>query len=598
MFEHAILNDAGKIRFSGGRITDANGAVLLTQSDARATFDEAAGRIAHSFDLSPGEEQIVCLKMPYVPDAKGLLKAASTADFGSAYHEVRNFWEGMLAKAAKIEVPEQRVNNVWRALLLQNFVLADGPKFTYGSGLRYNDSTYPQENGFGTHVFAMYGFKEYADAMQPWFVGMSVTPEGAGRKYQNRRAMVLHHLLENYRLTGKTDLYDRFKSDYFRVADEIVSDRHSTMTPVAGVPPLYWGLLPPDKPGVDVQASTQKVYVPGHNITNCQGLQDFGRFLVMTGIDTQRGRRYIQEAADFRKTILSALERAAIRLPGRPPFVDLQTLLFKDTPDYGPDPYDDLALGRLQGTYYHYWVDMQLHYNFFNPDDRVAEWLADYVQQRNGFVLGLTHARSQTDARYGWVNNVYDGGYYNFRLRQGKTDDFLLGLYSRLAFGMSRYTYVASEGSPFIGYNTENGGYVGADYSFPNSAANADTLLMLRNALVMEDLKDNIETGKLFLLKGAPRAWFESHKPIQVQRLPTYYGDISFQVDWLSDKLIRADITPPAGAWRTIEISMRRAGAVPIQSVRVNGKDYADFDRSGAVRLTPGASTYSIDVHY
>ena len=43
---------------------------------------------------------------------------------------------------------------------------------------------------------------------------MSVTREGAGRKYQNRRAMVLHHLLENYRLTGKTTLYERFHGDY------------------------------------------------------------------------------------------------------------------------------------------------------------------------------------------------------------------------------------------------------------------------------------------------------------------------------------------------------------------------------------------------
>ena len=47
---------------------------------------------------------------------------------------------------------------------------------------------------------------------------------------------------------------------------------------------LHWGLLPPDKPGADVQASTQTVYVLGHNITNCQGLQDFGRFLIASGI--------------------------------------------------------------------------------------------------------------------------------------------------------------------------------------------------------------------------------------------------------------------------------------------------------------------------
>jgi hypothetical protein len=598
LVERIVLNDGGKLGFERGLVLDAAGSVLLAQSDPRATFDGVTGRITHKFDLAAGSTAEVCFKMPYIPDGKGLLGPASSSDFATVHREVSAFWSGLLAQGAMIDVPEPRINDIWRALLLQNFVLADGPKFTYGSGLRYNDSTYPFENGFATHVFAMYGFPDYADQMQRWFVGMSVTPEGAGRKYQNRRAMPLHHLLETYRLTGKTDLFERFKVDYFRVADEIVSDRHSTMGEGNGEKPLYWGLLPPDKPGVDVQASTQRVYVPGHNITNCQGLEDFGRFLVVTGIDTQRGEGYLREASDYRRTLLSAMRRSAIRVPGRPPVIDLQTLLFPQTPDYGPEPYDDLALGRLQGTYFHYWVDMEFHYNFFNPDDEVGQWLADYTQQRNGFVLGLTRARRQTDGANGWINNVYDGGYYNYRLRRGQVDEFLLGLYSKLAFGMSRSVYVASEGSPFIGYNTENGGYVGADYSFPNSAANADTLLMLRNALVLEELKNDAETGTLFLLKGTPRAWFEPGKRIRVERLPTYFGTISFSVESRSRDRVTAVIDPPGGNWRTLEISFRHPGSSPIRKVTVNGSDYSGFDPGGAVRLSPGAARLSVEVLY
>ncbi len=594
-----VLNDDSKAKFAASKLSGPSGATLVAVNDFHATFDAAKQRLTHTFDLKPGEAQQVYLKIPYLPDASSQLHPASEQDFESAYTHQHDFWTTLLSKAAEVEVPEPRINNVWRALLLQNFVLADGPKFTYGSGLRYNDSTYPQENGFATHVFAMYGFKEYADQLQRWFVGMSATPAGAGRKYQNRRAMILHHLLEDYRLTGRKDLFDKFKADYYRIADEIISDRHSTMTEAKGERPLYWGLLPPDKPGADVQASTQVVYVPGHNITNCQGLHDFGRFLITTGIDRERGQRYVAEAEDFRRTLLAALQRTAIRVPGRPPFIDLQTLLFRQTPQYGPEPYDDLALGRLQGTYHHYWVDMEFHYNFFNGNDEIAGWLADYVQQRNGFVLGLTRARSQTDARYGWVNNVYDAGYYNFRLRQGHIDEFLLGLYSRLAFGMSQHVYVASEGSPFIGYNTENGGYVGADYSFPNSAANADTLLMLRNALVLEELRNNTATGTLFLLRGAPRAWFQSGKRIAVKRFGTYFGDISFSIDSaLSDHVIKASISPPAGNWQTLAVSFRHPSSAAIRSVRVNGASYSDFDPDGTVRLKHGPASLSVEVSY
>jgi hypothetical protein len=579
-----ILNDGGQVTRKGALVLDPAGAVLASLSDARTRFD-----------LRPGETARLYLKIPYVPDARPTRDPPSQPDFETAYARVKHFWTGLLAQGARIEVPEPRLNNIWRALLLQNFVLADGPRFTYGSGLMYNDSTYPQENGHGAHTFAMYGFKDYANALQPWFIGMSVTHEGAGRKYQNRRAMVLHHLLENWRLTGKTDLFDRFQADYYRVAEEIISDRHSTMT--NGEKPLQWGLLPPDKPGVDVQASTQTVYVLGHNITNCQGLADFGHFLTATGIDRERGERYLREAADFRQTLMRAMERAAIRLPDRPPFVDLQTLFFRQTPDYGPDPYDDLALGRLQGSYFHYWVDMEFHYNFFNPQDPVGQWLADYCQQRNGFVLGLTRARGMEDKPSGRVNPVYDAGYYNYRLRRGEIDRFLIGLYGRLAYGMSRYTYVSSEGQPFIGWNTQKGGYVGAEYSFPNSASNAGTLLMLRNALVLEELKDDVETGDLFLLRGAPRAWFADGKQIRAGGLVTYFGDISFDVSMKANAAAVSIGAPSRRRYRYIVVNLRRPDRKPIQSVRLNGRDHTDFTAE-TITLPAGSATYTLRVRW
>src|SRR5689334_13252467 len=574
-----ILTDEGKTTTEGNLVLDDKGAVLLAFSDTR-----------REWALKPGETAALAIKIPYVPDAKRLLHPATLAGFEAAHQRVRDFWQGLLDKGARIDVPEERVNNVWRALLLQNFVLADGPRYTYSSRIRYNDSTYPQENGHAAHVFAMYGYPDYAHALQPWFVTMSVTSAGAGRKYRNRRAMVLHHLLEDYRLTGKTDLFDRFKKDYYRVADEIVSDRHSTMT--GDRTALHWGLLPPDKPGADVQASTQVVYVLGHNITNCQGLQDFGRFLVVTDIDRERGQKYVAEAADFRKTLLSAMERAAIRVPGRPPFLDLQTLYFAKTADYGPEPYDDLANGRLQGAYSHYWADMEFHYNFFNPDDRVAQWIADYLHARNGFTLGLTRSHGHGEP-IGYVNTVYDGGYYNFRLRSGEVPEFLLGFYGRLAFAMSRHVYVASEGQPLIGYNTRDGGYVAAGRDFPNSASNADTLLMLRNALVMERVKSNIETGDLDLLAGAPKAWLESGRPVRVERLPTYFGKISMEATGDRSSL-RATIDPPEHAAR-MALHVRR----PIKSALVNGAPHTDCDfEHGIVRLPAGTKRYRVEVRY
>src|SRR5712691_11432513 len=47
LVEHIVLNDGGKVRFERGRVLDSTGAVLLAQSDPRASFDGA--RIAHKF---------------------------------------------------------------------------------------------------------------------------------------------------------------------------------------------------------------------------------------------------------------------------------------------------------------------------------------------------------------------------------------------------------------------------------------------------------------------------------------------------------------------------------------------------------------------
>ncbi len=590
-----LLLDGGPTRLSGQAVVDRAGRVVAAYSEVVQAFAPAGPqqRLSFRFPLGPGGKAAVYFRIPYSP---GPSPPASEAGFTEAHRRVRGFWLDLLARGANLEVPDERLQNVWRALLIQNFILADGPRFTYGAGLQYNDSYYPVENGHGAHTFALYGHTGYANSLLPYSAPVSVKPELAARKYQNRRGLPLAHLFENYRLSKKTDVFERHREDLYRVAEEIIAERRGNMREEGGRRPLHWGWLPPDRPGVDLRASTQTVYVPAHNITSCQALADFGRFLMRTGIDPERGRRYLEEAGEYRRTILGALERSAIRMPGRPPFVDLQTLYFRETPDYGPEPYDHLGTGRLQGTYYHYWADMQYRLNFFNPSDEVGQWIADYVAARGGFVLGSTWARHRPEQPYGWINNVYNAGYYNYRLRSGRREEFLLGFYARLAFGMTRHAWVASEGSPFIGYNTRHGGFAGAGLSFPNSAANAETLLMLRNMLILEELKDNQETGDIHLLSGIPSAWLEPGERLRVERAPTYFGEMSFSVEAAAE-VIRVRIDPPVrDRYRTLVLALPQSTKALIRRVRVNGVEHRDFDAAqGLIRLPQGPARFQVE---
>jgi hypothetical protein len=142
---------------------------------------------------------------------------------------------------------------------------------------------------------------------------------------------------------------------------------------------------------------------------------------------------------------------------------------------------------------------------------------------------------------------------------------------------------------------------VGAAYPFPNSASNADTLLMLRNALVLEELKDNVETGDIFLLRGAPRAWFEDGKRISAAGLATYFGDISFAVESkLKQGAISVRIDAPSrNPYKRLLLNLRHPSHAPMQRVLVNGKEYRDCDfENGIVRLTGGARTYTVEARY
>ncbi|HEX5282504.1 MAG TPA: hypothetical protein VFW30_00150 [Bryocella sp.] len=599
--EQLTLLDSSRVSVSGPRMLDASGKVLLAFAGGETTFDAARQQLTHRVRLAPHSIAHIIFKIPYTPELPEQTALPTAEEFIAVHARVRGFWNHLLSDGVQIRVPEKRVNDMWRALLLQNFVIADGPRFTYGSGLEYNNSYYPFEDGFAAIAMARYGFGKDAEAWLNYLIPSSIDPKSAGYRYQNRRAMPLFLLYEEYRLTGHSDYFNENKSALYGVAEQIIRDRHTTMESTDSEKPWHWGLLPPARPAVDARAATSSNYVVAHDITNCQGLQNFGEFLVETRIDVARGKRYLSEAADFRASILRAMEKSVVRSPGKPPFVPLQTLYFRDTPNYGPEPYDDLAKGRVEGSYYHYWADMELHYNFFNPDDQLAHWIVDYLQQRGGFVLGCTRARNRADAPYGWINDNYNAGFYSYALRRGEVNRFLLGFYSRLAFDSSVNTYLNSEGAPFIFYNTEDGGFVGAEYTFPNSASNAETLDLLRFMLILEERKDNMDTGVISLARGTPRAWLQDGNEIGVERAPTDFGTMSFTIQSkLHAGIISARIQAPTREkYQSIRLYLRPPGSLHLKSVRVNGKDSNDFDAANEnITLAAGPAEFDVKAEY
>src|SRR2546425_1579865 len=128
LYEDLILVDGTKLRASNLRLVDPSGALVLAHSDPDARFDDKRQQLVHQFDLKPNEKVAVYLKIPYVPDSAGKVRPPDREVFDSTYAKVRGVWFRLLSNAVKIQVPEERVNNLWRARVVQNFGVAGGPR--------------------------------------------------------------------------------------------------------------------------------------------------------------------------------------------------------------------------------------------------------------------------------------------------------------------------------------------------------------------------------------------------------------------------------------------------------------------------------------
>src|SRR5207237_4358335 len=65
-------------------------------------------------------------------------------------------WKAVLARGAKVEVPEPVVQNAWRALVVGNYLIAEGDRMHYSAGNAY-DHLYEAECGDAVRALLLFG---------------------------------------------------------------------------------------------------------------------------------------------------------------------------------------------------------------------------------------------------------------------------------------------------------------------------------------------------------------------------------------------------------------------------------------------------------
>ena len=514
-------------------------AMIFTAGGSAATTRAAAGGMAPELEATGGGRAV-----------RAATTQASTldADFYQSHREqtVRR-WSEILAAGTQVKVPEPIVNNAWRTLLVAQHEIVRQDQLNY-SALNQYARQYSNESGDTMRSLLLWGHRDVASrGLKPLFVYRRPGIE------LHDGAFKLEDLADYYFVTRDAELIRELRPLWQREIDLILSSRQPD------------GLQPKEAYCSDIRTPVRSL----NNNANCwRGLRDMSIVLDDIG-EHDQAAKLAAICADYRKVILAALDKAIVR-DVDPPFVRIAL--------DGEEPISNPITSTRYGSYWNLVVPCVLWSGLFPIDSEPANAIVHYIQRNGGLCMGLTRVQS---VRGAWVNvqnidDLYVIRYSNALLKRDEPDRALATFYGKLAHGFTRETFIDGESSG-IEPNDRFGRQMGLP---PNSTANASFLLQLRNLLVQDwDMDDDGKADTLRLAFATPRQWLGDGKKIRIDRAPTQFGEVSFEIrSVLSKGVIEADVTlPPRPPAKTL-LRLRLPGRYGTRTIDLTG-------RSGQVHL-------------
>jgi hypothetical protein len=470
--------------------------------------------------------------------------------YETARRSVADYWGRRLSEGASIAVPERRVNDALRNLLIQNL----GLTWRYSIGNAYEQFSFP-EGVDVAQVMAAYGFDDVSAAILRTSLTRPLTRYPNWKMGQKLVGSALH-----YRLFRDRASVDRVTPALRRYVRSLGRQIRASRT----------GLLERERYSSDIPDS---VYGLHSQAVAWQGLRGMGWVWERTG-QTALAAECRRLAARLEAGLREAVRASERRMADGSLFIPAQLL-------DGVEPYDRLTESRL-GSYWNLVVPYALASGLFAPGSREANGALRYMLQHGSRILGLVRAGAYAlygqDATYpeSGTDQVYGLNVSRFLADNDRPDQLVLSLYGQLAAGMTEGTFVAGEAAsiaPLPGTS-----YRGM-YLPPNGASNGSFLETLRLMLVHEALDPRGRPHGLELAYATPRAWLRPGRRIAVRGLPTSFGPVSFSIEARPGS-IRVTIEGTARARpAALRLRLRLPGGNRISSVQLDGRRYSRFDR-------------------
>ena len=515
-------------------------------------------------------EFVVKLPSPMVnPGDRSKLDAI---DYDAARRATLEFWTNWVSRGAQFRVPEQAVNDLFRATLWHALRLPrrhggaqDGVQIDLPySNFAYSQTGTPWPVNQAVYVdYMLYGLRGYHDvAVEELLAEYRNNQEYSGHvngyaNWVSNTPGMLYAVAQDFLLYRDRAALDKLMPYSLKALDwclQQVRDAGQRSGPGGG---LVTGPLN-DGTGEGAWAFNQ-AYIYA-------GLERFGQMLESIG-DARAG-----EALDAARKLRTATAQAFAAAAVRSPLVQLR--------DHTWIPYvpsEAFTYHRILDQWYPSDVDTGAVHLLRLKALPAGGELADSLLNDHEDNLYLKGWGMANEPVYNQQGTAY--------LLRDDPKAAIRTFYSYMASAFSQSAFEPVE------HRWTHGQYFG-----PPSTDGA-WFELFRNMLVRE-----VDDHTLLLAQATPRKWLEDGKKIEVRKAPTYFGPVSLQMESQarSGKILATVEFEGNNRPQVLLIRVRHPEEKPIRSVTVDGQDWKDFDRGKEWVLirNPSRSRYSVVAGY
>lgn len=483
-----------------------------------------------------------CLQRPGASDAKGWLwqpakafriqdaKQLASLAFDEVFSRQSQLWKTHLDRAARIEVPEEIVEQVYQTLTLNNHqFLGSHPSVGYcrpGQGGFNNFSVvYGWESSCYLTVMDRQGYGDEVRRVLDYFLttqqgthgpeGDISTAEGAFRPHIHwmcETGAILRVFAEHAICHRDVEDLRRDSPALLKAARWIQGQRARTkQTETDGQKVAHYGLMPRGR-GTDWPDAGYQFFTDSFT---WQGLDRLALAYETLGLPDAKWLR--DEADDYHRCILDAVARALKPHPLDPSLQWVPDEVYEDPAKSLPTTIFAGPQGLLSA-------------GVVAPDNplvptieaslRKAGCMNDLFAFRMKTMEDATLKKLQEKSAGGPVDLYYvtncERMWHRLWIERGERLKALRVFYMTLAYATSRDLHIVHERyCPQLRWLLP---------WQPNGSGNGRVLEMILNALAFE------KGDAMCLFYGAPDAWFTAGKPIGVSDLHTSFGTLSFQL--------------------------------------------------------------------